>query len=91
MTRKTPVHHKVRDHTRSGVHVHKYERGSGKALELVKMARAGGRGPNYTVTVSGSGRAQSVSVSAQSIPEAVNRGLDKVTVEAPTVVRIRRR
>jgi len=88
VTRKTPVRHKVRDHTRSGVHVRHYERGSGKTMKLTKTS--GVRSPRFMVVISDSNKRGTLSIIAPSIPEAVDRGLDKTTVDSPVRIIVRR-
>lgn len=51
MTRKSPVRHPVRTHIRNGVHVHRYERGSGKAPRAVIGTASTHRGGVYRVNV----------------------------------------
>ena len=52
MTRKSPIFHKVRPHTRAGVHVGRYERGEGEAPRQVIGAQSLRRGAEtYRVNI----------------------------------------
>jgi hypothetical protein len=88
VARKSPIHHAVKPHIRNGVHVHRYERGEGKAPRQV-IGAASKRGGGYTVTFIGD-RTESFSVQAGSYVGALDSGLERVT-GSPIAVRLRRR
>jgi len=88
VTRKSPIRHPVKPHLRAGVHVHRYERGEGKAPRQV-IGSVGRGGGNYSVIVMGE-RTESFNVSATSYIGALDSGLER-TAQTPIAVRMRRR
>jgi len=88
LARKSPIRHPVKPHLRAGVHVHRYERGEGKAPRQV-IGSASKRGGGYTVTFMGD-RTESFQVNAGSYVGALDSGLERVT-GSPIAVRLRRR
>jgi len=87
VTRKSPIRHPVKPHLRAGVHVHRYERGEGKAPRLV--IGASHRGGSYSVIIIGD-RTESFSVNAGNYIGALDSGLGRST-QTPIAVRMRRR
>ena len=87
MTRKSPIRHPVKPHLRAGVHVHRYERGEGKAPKAVIGASR--RGGSYSVIIMGD-RTESFSVNAGNYIGALDSGLER-TAQTPIAVRMRRR
>lgn len=89
MKRKSPYRHPVRSHTRSGIHVGKYERGKGSKPK--PRRRDPSTGKKFTVIAHfGRGR-ESLPVRANTYSTALREGLGMIqTPEIPDRIMIRR-
>ena len=106
MTRKSPIRHPVKPHLRAGVHVHRYERGEGKAPKAVIGTQAV-RGGTYRVNVNyldseaftpqggaypaGHGaKTLHLTIRAGSYLDAMDQGLNRVGNGTPISVMMKR-
>ena len=106
MTRKSPIRHPVKPHLRAGVHVHRYERGDGKAPHVV-IGSQSARGGTYRVNVNyldaeaftpqggaypaGHGaKTMHLTIRARSYLDAMDQGLSQVGNGTPISVQMRR-
>jgi hypothetical protein len=92
VTRKSPIKHPVKPHTRAGVHVHRYTRGDGEAPKAPRkvIGHRDSMGPRYTVTLQYGKESESRVVSAGSYGAALNEGLQG-SAATPRAVTMRRR
>jgi len=92
MKRKSPYHHPVRSHTRSGVDVGRYERGKGSAPTRNPVGRPRSQGgAGYTVTLFFGGGSESHDAVGPTFTEAAQQGIRAIeTPSIPRRMRIRR-
>lgn len=91
MTRKSPYHHPVKGHTRSGAQVSHYERGKGRkpTMRMVMRPRLGN--PDYTVTLFFDVGRESHRVPATTFTDAAQQGIRSLqTPKIPRRMKIRR-
>lgn len=78
MTRKSPVKHKVKSHTRSGIAVKNYERGKGKRVEKEKtMHITANIGYNVSFWFSNGSR-ETFNLPEKTIGSALRAGISKI-------------
>jgi hypothetical protein len=93
MTRKTPIRHTVKSHTRQGVPIDSYERGKGnrpKKRNRTRPRRVVGATANsrsFTVRLDG----QVFPVKARGFTEAAREAFDEYRGDSPAVLVIMRR
>jgi hypothetical protein len=91
VTRKSPIKHPVKPHTRAGVHVHHYTRGEGTAPKVKRViGHRDSMGPRFTVTLQYGRGSESRVVSASSYGGALSEGLSGAS-DIPRAVTMRRR
>jgi hypothetical protein len=92
VTRKSPIKHPVKPHTRAGVHVHHYVRGDGEAPKAPRkvIGHRDSIGPRFTVTLQYGKGSESRVVSASSYGAALSEGLQGAS-DTPRAVTMRRR
>ena len=91
MTRKSPIKHPVKPHTRAGVHVHHYVRGDGEAPKAKRViGHRDSMGPRFTVTLQYGKGSESRVVAAGSYGAALSEGIAGAS-DTPRAVTMRRR
>ena len=91
MTRKSPIKHEVRPHERSGITVHKYERGKGGKPSRRTVVRPRLGSPDYLVTLYFDVGSESHRFPATTLTDAAQQGIRSLqTPKIPRRMRIRR-
>ena len=92
MKRKPPYRHPVKGHTRSGIRVHRYERGKGNPPRISSRMR--GSIPSnlgYSVTLYFDKGSETHRVPARTITDAAKQGIQSIqTPSIPRRMRIKR-
>jgi len=91
VTRKSPIKHNVKSHTRTGVQVSRYERGKGSRPAQRTTVRARLGSPDYRVTLYFDVGSESHRVPATTLTDAAQQGIRSIqTPSVPRRMRIRR-